>query len=117
MESLPTKIGSTTSRSAKPSTQMECCIIAKLGICASETRAFLSTERGTWLGDGSAVWRYPLCPDSKGKMIPMKTEGGLKGLWHAFMPGGKEESDGVYANASGNLLGSWVMRINYDADT
>lgn len=59
----------------------------------------------------------PYAPDSKGKMIPMKTEGGLKGLWHAFMPGGKEESDGIYANASGNLLGSWIMRINYDADT
>ena len=35
---------------------------------------------------------------------------------YAFMPGGSDSGEGDYGNVSGNQLGSWVMRINYDAD-
>ena len=52
-----------------------------------------------------------------GVMQPTPTEGGLKGMWHAFVPGGADATDGIYANVAGNTLGSWVFRINYDADT
>ena len=50
-------------------------------------------------------------------MVQIPTEGGLKGMWHAFMPGGVDATDGAYANVAGNTLGSWVFRVNYDADT
>lgn len=45
------------------------------------------------------------------------TQGGLKGMWQAFLPGGSDASDGEYHNVAGNMLGSWVFRINYDADS
>lgn len=46
------------------------------------------------------------------------TQGGLKGMWQAFIPGGYDASDGEeYHNVAGNTLGSWVFRINYDADS
>lgn len=43
-------------------------------------------------------------------------EGGLKGMWHAFIPSGSEtiEKGTTYENASGNQLGSWMFRLNFD---
>ena len=52
-----------------------------------------------------------------GVMQPTPTEGGLKGMWNALIPGGADATDGIYANVAGNNLGSWVFRFNYDADT
>ena len=52
-----------------------------------------------------------------GKMTPMPTQGGLKGMWNAFIPGGADATDGIYENVAGNTLGSWMFRVNYDADT
>ena len=54
---------------------------------------------------------------SDGTMLPMKGEGGLKGMWHAFIPGGSDAGETTYQNVSGNQLGSWVARLNYDSDT
>ena len=54
---------------------------------------------------------------SDGTMLPMKGEGGLKGMWHAFIPGGSDVGETTYQNVSGNQLGSWVARLNYDSDT
>lgn len=51
-----------------------------------------------------------------GKMVSQPTEKNLKGFWHAFIPGGADARDGEYGNVAGNQLGSWLMRINYDAD-
>lgn len=44
---------------------------------------------------------------------------GLKSFWKAFVPGGGEtvEVGTVYQNAEGNQVGSWLVRVNYDADT
>lgn len=52
-----------------------------------------------------------------GNMIEMPTGKGLSAFWHAFILGGQDTSDGVYGNMEGNQLGSWVMRLNYNADT
>lgn len=42
---------------------------------------------------------------------------GFKAYWNAFIPGGHDVTDGEnYANVEGNNLGSWVARINYNAD-
>ena len=55
--------------------------------------------------------------DSSDGMVATPTEGGLKGMWHAFIPGGADATDGEYLNVAGNQLGSWVFRLNYDADS
>lgn len=52
-----------------------------------------------------------------GQMVQMPTEKGLKGFWHAFVPGGSDATDGEYTNAAGNQMGSWLMRVNYQADS
>ena len=43
----------------------------------------------------------------------------LRSFWHAFYPSGGEvgEMELAYHNEEGNHLGSWVARVNYDADT
>ena len=49
----------------------------------------------------------------------------LKAFWDAFVPGGTDtgeavtdnlETNGVYENADGNHVGSWVARLNLDFD-
>ena len=52
-----------------------------------------------------------------GKEVVIENESGLKSLWHAFIPGGagSDEVTSDYKNAEGNQLGSWVMRVNYEA--
>ncbi len=45
----------------------------------------------------------------------MDNQGGLKGMWDAFIPGGSEPMQDVYRNVGGDQLGSWVLRLNYDA--
>ena len=51
-----------------------------------------------------------------GVMTQQPAENNLKGFWHAFMPGGADATDGQYGNVAGNQLGSWLLRLNYDAD-
>ena len=43
-------------------------------------------------------------------------ESGLKGFLHALIPGGGEVNESTYQNDEGNQLGSWLLRMNYDAD-
>nr|WP_231495052.1 capsule assembly Wzi family protein [Prevotella sp. P6B1] len=43
-----------------------------------------------------------------------KNSSGFKALWQALIPGGSDATDGDYQNASGNHLGSWVARLNFD---
>lgn len=51
-----------------------------------------------------------------GVKVQIPTEKGLNGFWHAFIPGGSDATDGEkYPNIAGNQLGSWVMRVNYNA--
>ncbi|KXB82283.1 hypothetical protein HMPREF3034_01680 [Prevotella sp. DNF00663] len=52
-----------------------------------------------------------------GTLATVKNGTGLKSFWKAFIPGGAEtvEQGTVYQNAEGNQLGSWLVRLNYDA--
>lgn len=59
----------------------------------------------------------PYYMDANGEMVRVPTGKGLKDFWHAFVPSGADATDGEYANVEGNHLGSWLMRINYDAET
>ena len=38
----------------------------------------------------------------------------LSALWHALVGGGSDSTDGNIKNNEGNMLGSWVVRLNYD---
>ena len=58
----------------------------------------------------------PYKKNRDGQMEVVPTEKGLKGFWQALIPSGADYSDGIYRNVAGNHLGSWVMRLNYDAD-
>ena len=51
-----------------------------------------------------------------GKWDWSDNEKGVKAFWHALVPGGSEVEEGMFGNAGGNHLGSWVVRLNYEAD-
>ena len=51
-----------------------------------------------------------------GEMKRIKTGSSLKDFFDVFIPGGSDETDGLYTNEEGNQLGSWLMRINYDTE-
>ena len=74
----------------------------------------LSLELGLEMATefGGNVYRV----DKQGQVEKVPTGHGIKDFWHAFLPGGADATDGVYGNIAGNQLGSWVFRINYDAD-
>lgn len=57
-------------------------------------------------------------PQADGTTLELKGDKGVKAFWNAFIPGGKDATDGAnYKNAEGNQLGSWMMRLNWEADT
>ena len=58
-------------------------------------------------------------PNSEGVMQHIENQKGLSAFWRALVPGGgdKPEQGTAYTNVTGDMLGSWVMRINYDAPT
>lgn len=57
--------------------------------------------------------------ESPGGLKMVKNASGLKSFWKAFIPGGGEtvEEGTAYQNAEGNQVGSWLARINYDAES
>ncbi|MGI6231544.1 MAG: capsule assembly Wzi family protein [Prevotella sp.] len=52
-----------------------------------------------------------------GETVAIDNGSGLRSFWNAFVPGGSDATDGSYQNVEGDDLGSWVARINYEADT
>lgn len=58
----------------------------------------------------------PYRPNKDGIMTRLPTQTGLKAFWDALIPGGQDASDGMYGNKAGDILGSWVMRLNYERD-
>ena len=44
----------------------------------------------------------------------VKNDGGIKAFWNVFIPGGSDAPEDVYRNMSGNQLGTWMMRLNFD---
>ena len=69
-------------------------------------------EMATLFGGNS----YQVASDgSVNKIVGRKD---LKAFWNAFVPGGKDVTDGEnYKNAEGDMLGSWMLRLNYEAPT
>ena len=56
-------------------------------------------------------------PDGQGGMTALKGDTGLKAYWNAFWPGGYDAGETTYQNVEGNHVGSWLLRLNWDADT
>ena len=54
-----------------------------------------------------------------GEMVCIDNGSGLKSFWNALIPGGSgsDEANSTYQNADGNQVGSWLLRVNYDADS
>lgn len=55
-------------------------------------------------------------PEADGTTTVMQGGTGVRDFWHAIVPGGADVGETIYQNAAGNQLGSWLMRVNYDAD-
>lgn len=56
-------------------------------------------------------------PDGNGGMETIPSKTGLSAYWNAFVPGGADTGEITYPNVEGNQVGSWLIRLNWDADT
>ncbi len=64
---------------------------------------------------GGEAWNLRDRADHQGTFDSHQKMGsGIKDYWNAFIPGGSDANDGDYANASGNQLGSWHLRMDYE---
>lgn len=54
-------------------------------------------------------------PDGEDGMEVFHGGTSLKDYWNVFIPGGAEANEDIYRNVAGDMLGSWVMRVSYDA--
>lgn len=54
--------------------------------------------------------------DANGGMYAIKGGTGLKDYWNAFIPGGSDVTETTYQNVEGNQVGSWLIRLNWNAD-
>lgn len=56
--------------------------------------------------------------DDEGNPSIVENESGIKAWWNAFIPtsGGGEAIETTYQNVAGNMLGSWVARLDYQND-
>ncbi len=57
-------------------------------------------------------------PQADGTMQTIKNQSNLSSYWHALAFGGGDapEYETDYLNTEGDVLGSWVVRANYDSD-
>ncbi len=64
---------------------------------------------------GGEAWNLSDREDHTGPFDShQKMNSGLKGVWHAFIPGGSDANDGDYSNVEGNHLGSWHLRADFE---
>ena len=52
--------------------------------------------------------------DQYGKMLVLENDKGLDAFLTALIPSGADTSEDVYQNARGNVVGSWVARLDID---
>lgn len=52
-----------------------------------------------------------------GELVGVKNSTSFSSFWNAFVCGGNDVGETIYQNVEGDMLGSWVARINYDAPT
>lgn len=86
-----------------------------LKIGKDDARHPLSVELGLEMAAefGGTIYR----PTDSGDMEIYHSGTGIRDYWKAFIPGGAEVNETTYQNSEGDQVGSWLMRINYEADT
>ncbi len=64
---------------------------------------------------GGEAWNVSKRLDDNSDFDPsyIKQGKGLTNFWHAFIPGGSDESDGDYKNNEGNILGNYMFSLDY----
>lgn len=67
-------------------------------------------EMASMFGGQIYTWR-------DGAYTKVEGDNSLRAFWNALMPGGSDVGENKYKNVEGDMVGSWVGRINYDADT
>ena len=79
------------------------------------SKARLSVELGLEMASlfGGTSYRKMV----NGEMVGVKNGTGFSSFWHAFTGGGSDVGETIYQNVEGDMLGSWVARVNYDAPT
>lgn len=50
------------------------------------------------------------------KVLVQKGKVNLRSFWNALVAGGPDIGEVLYTNVAGDVLGSWVARVNYDTD-
>ena len=86
-----------------------------LKIGKDEARYSFSVELGLEMAAQFGGTSY--IPNADGTVTVYENSSSLKAYWNAFIPGGSDVTDASYKNTEGNHLGSWLMRLNWDADT
>lgn len=76
----------------------------------------VSLELGLEMAAQFGGTSYNLGGVEGGMRTEMKNDGSLKAFWNVFIPGGSDASEDVYKNMSGNQIGTWMMRLNFDYD-
>lgn len=71
----------------------------------------LGIEHATLFG-GTSYRRW-----ENGQLVGIKNSSSIKSFWNAFKGGGSDVGETTYQNVEGDMLGSWVARINYHAPT
>ena len=73
--------------------------------------AELGLEMGALFGGNSYI------PQRDGSIRKMKNSSNFSSFFHALIPGGADvpEQGTFYTNAQGDDLGSWIVRLNYEA--
>lgn len=56
-------------------------------------------------------------PNGDGTYTVYENASGISAYWKAFIPNGSDASDSSYKNVEGNHLGSWLLRLNWNAET
>ena len=84
----------------------------KIGNAMQPLSLTLGVEMATMFGGTSYI------PNADGTTTVIKNESNLKAFWNAFLPtsGGGEVVETTYQNVAGNMLGSWVARLEYKND-
>ncbi len=54
---------------------------------------------------------------SDGTYQEIRNGKGIRDFWNAFWAGGSDVGETTYQNVEGDQLGSWLLRVNYDADS
>lgn len=74
----------------------------------------LSIELGLEMASmfGGQIYRW-----QDGAYVCTDGDNSLHAFWNALIAGGSDVGENTYKNVEGDQLGSWVGRINYDADT